>query len=165
MVSTLYEVGIAIIAAMVLALIARPLKQPIIIGYIVAGFIIGPHVLGLVQNSEVISSLSDFGVAFLLFIIGLDLDFKKIKELGISCIWIGLLQMVLTAVPTYFISISFGLTIAQAIIVALAISLSSTLLVVKAYNETNQMDTIHGKLVLGILLVQDVVAVTTLSLI
>ncbi len=165
MVSTLYEIGIAIVAAMILALIARPLKQPIIIGYIVAGFIIGPNVLGLVQNSEVISSLSDFGVAFLLFIIGLDLDFKKIKELGISCVWIGFLQMILTAVPTYFISIAFGLNIAQALLVALAISLSSTLLVVKAFNETNQMDTIHGKLVLGILLIQDVVAVTSLSLI
>ena len=83
----LYDIGLAIVAATALAYVARLLRQPLLLAYIGAGLLIGPPVLGLVHSEETIAELSELGLAFLMFIVGLEIDLKKLVSSAGSARW------------------------------------------------------------------------------
>ncbi len=161
--SLLIDIGIIILFAAALALITKFFRQPIVLGYVIAGILIGPLVFGLVTNGELISQLAELGIAFLLFIVGLELDITKFKQLGWVVTITGVLQVALvTLITTLFASLWLNPT--QSLYVGLIVAFSSTMIVVKLLSDKGELQTLHGKIVLGILLVQDILVVLALSL-
>lgn len=161
--SMFYDVGIAVAAATVLAILFNLLKQPTILGYIVAGLLIGP-VFGVVKNGAVLGNFSELGIALLLFIIGIELDIKRIRQLGVTSLAVGFLQVAATAAISYFGALAIGFSPLPAVYIGLIVAFSSTMVVVKLLSDKNELDSLHGELVLGILLVQDLLAVFAMAL-
>ena len=138
MIGVLIEAGIVIIAATVLAYLGRLLKQPSIIAYIIAGIAIGPIGFGLIKNQEVISTFSEFGIVFLLFIVGLHLDVTKLKDVGKTSLLIGLGQVTCAAVLGYVIASQwFGRL--PSLYIAAALAFSSTVIVVKLLTDKSEI--------------------------
>ena len=158
----LFEIGVLIIIATLLAFLIKKLKQPIIPAYIIAGIIIGPLVLGLVKNQDLINSLSEIGVAFLIFTAGLEINFKKLKEVGSTIAISGILQVVITFAITFGICLLFGLQNQAAIYVGLIVAFSSTMIVVKILADKRELNSLHGRIIIGILLMQDIIAIIAL---
>lgn len=158
MVNIFLEIGIVLIAATLLAIIARFLKQPLLIAYIGAGILIGPIGLGWIKSQEMIALFSELGIVFLLFIVGLQLDVRKLKHIGWQASLVGLAQVVFTGVIGLLIARYYFSNLVSAYI-AIALALSSTVVVVKLLSDKNEINTLHGRIAIGILLVQDLVAV------
>src|SRR3989344_2678669 len=102
--SLLGQIGIIILFAALLALITKLLKQPIVLGYVIAGFLIGPLYFKFITSTDLIQPLADLGVAFLLFIVGLELDINKFKQLGWVIAVTGVLQVLLVTAVSAFIA-------------------------------------------------------------
>lgn len=163
MTSLVSDIGIIIIAATFFSILAKILRQPLILGYLFAGVIIGPFGLGLIKGPEAISRFSELGIAFLLFIVGLELDVRKVKNLGWVVLAASVGQVFFTFLAGYFILKQFALLAPYAGIVSIALTMSSTVIVVKLYSEKKELNTLHGRIVLGILLIQDFIAVLTIA--
>lgn len=159
----LYSIGLSIVAASALGYVARLVRQPLILGYIAAGVLIGPQGLKLIENREEIALLSELGLAFLLFIVGLEIDVKKFTKSGSSSAVIGTIQVVLCSLLGVLISRWLGYDGLTAIYIGVALSFSSTMIVVKLLSDRNELDTLPGRISLGILLVQDVLAILALA--
>jgi Kef-type K+ transport system membrane component KefB len=158
MIDVFVEIGVVIMAATLLGYLGRFLKQPSIIAYIAAGILIGPVGLKIINNSEVISLFSELGIIFLLFIVGLQLDFKKLRDVGTPALVIGVGQIVFTAILGYSIARIWFVHL-TALYIAVALTLSSTVVVVKLLLDSKQIATLHGRIALGVLLVQDIFAI------
>ena len=156
--------GLMIVGASFTALLARKLKQPMILGYVVAGALLGPSVTGLISDPEPIKLLSELGLIFLMFIIGLELDLSKLKDVGSISLLLGVLQVAVTTAIAAFAANVVGFALIPSIYLGLVIALSSTLIVVKVLVDRRELSTTHGELTLGILIVQDVLAVLGLTL-
>lgn len=178
----LTSIGISIIAATLLAYLANMLKQPMLLAIIAAGAAIGPQFgLGLVHSKDDISIISEMGLILLLFMIGLELDLKKIREAGKSLIVTGILQFVLCVAMGLVFFLLLGFTVGppyeyrifgvkvlggeyDLLYLAVCISLSSTAIVVKLLYEKFELDTLAGRLTLGVLVFQDIWAIVMLSI-
>ena len=157
-----FELSIVIIVATVLGGLLKALKQPLIPAYVIAGLIIGP-ILGYVTDSELISSLSEVGIAFLLFIVGLELDFKKIRSVAGVAFAAGLIKSLILFAGGAFLGTWFGFTGTESSYLGIVLAFSSTVVVVKMYADTRELDTLHGRTVIGILLAEDFLAILALS--
>ncbi len=162
--SILTDIGAAILAATVLAYVARALRQPLLLAYIGAGLLIGPRGLGIVQSEKTIAELSELGLAFLMFIVGLEIDLKKLVSSGRVGVPVAVGQVVLCALIAYGAVILFGFSGLPALYLGVASAFSSTMIVVKLLSDKSELDTVDGRLTLGILLVQDVLAIVVLAL-
>lgn len=153
------EIAIIFIAAGVLAYLAKLLKQPILAAYIGAGLIVA----GIrFTNNGLIEQISTLGIAFLLFIVGLEIDIKKLRDVGlVSTIGGFILTTFLFAVGS-LIAIWMGLATLEAVYVGLFLAFSSTMVVIKILSDRGELDTLHGRIVLGILLMQDFIAIIAL---
>lgn len=159
----LYSIGLSIVAASILAYLAHFLRQPLILGYILAGFLIGPQGLQLIPNRDEVTLISELGLAFLLFIVGLEIDVKKFLRLGAPTAIIGTAQVLLCTVFGYVAAQALGYHGLTAVYLAVALAFSSTMIVVKLLSDRNELDTLPGRVSLGILLVQDVLAIFVLA--
>jgi Kef-type K+ transport system membrane component KefB len=159
----LFDIGVIIIIAGFMAYFARLLKQPLIPAYIIAGIILGP-VLHLVTDQTIVSSLSEIGIAFLLFSVGLELDLKKLKEVGNVAVLGGLIHMALLFGISYAAFRILKYTNLSSVYIGLILMFSSTLVVVKLLSDKKQLDTLHGRIIIGMLLMQDIVAIIALSM-
>lgn len=159
----LYDIGLAIVAATALAYVARLLRQPLLLAYIGAGLLIGPPVLGLVHSEETIAELSELGLAFLMFIVGLEIDLKKLVSSGRVGALVGTIQVIACAVLTVGFAIVLGFSGLPALYLGVATAFSSTMIVVKLLSDKSELDTVDGRLTLGILLMQDVLAIVVLA--
>lgn len=158
------EFGIVLIVAAGLGVLARLLKQPLILAYLITGIILGPFALGLVKNFDLIRNFASIGIVFLLFLIGLELNPRRLIEVGKSVILISLIQMGVLGLIYYFASLRIGLSGAGAIYFALAFTFSSTAIIVTLLSNKKDLESLHGKIIVGILLVQDFVAIILLTL-
>lgn len=156
------ELSLIIAIGAGVSLVMRLLKQPLIIGHIVTGIIVGPSLLSLVESADTIEIFSKIGIALLLFIIGLGLNPKVIKEVGKVAALGGLLQISITAFVGWIAATLMGLTRSESVLLATALSFSSTIIILKLLSDKKEQSRLYGKITVGILLVQDVVA--TLSL-
>jgi Kef-type K+ transport system membrane component KefB len=164
----LASISVSIIAAAALALVARRLNQPLILGYVLGGALLGPHLgVALVTDEESIELISEIGLILLLFIIGLEISVPRLLQAGRSIIVSGLLQFPICALLAW---LTFrGVTAAtggrfDGLYLAVALSLSSTLIVVKLLYEKLEMGTFAGRVTLGILIFQDLWAIAFLAL-
>jgi len=144
--------------AVVISIIMRMLRQPLIIGYIITGILVGPLILGLVQPGDLFDVFARLGVAFLLFIVGLGLQPKMIRDVGSVAIITGLGQIIFTSVIGWFIAIMLGFTPLVALYLAIAFTFSSTIIILRLLYQKEDQDTLYGRIAIGFLLVQDFVA-------
>jgi len=152
------DLGIEIILAAVLGIVAKLLKQPLIAAYILAGFILGPAILGMTPNAELNSLFSTIGVAFLLFTVGLELSINKIKEAGKKVLFIGMIQILATALLGYIFCILIGFNNLSSLYIGGLLSFSSTIIVVNLLTEKKAISSLYGKISIGVLVLQDIVA-------
>jgi Kef-type K+ transport system membrane component KefB len=152
-------------AATVLALAAGvgllglAFKQPLIVGFLAVGILAGPNALGIVQDGQYIQLLSEVGVAVLLFVVGLKLDIKLVRTLGTVAVATGLGQVLFTAAVGFLLCLLLGQTPLTAIYVAVALTFSSTIIIVKLLSDKREVDSLHGRIALGFLIVQDLAVV------
>ena len=155
--------------ATILTILARIIKQPPIIAYLVAGILIGPVFLGIVNpattSSDIIQLFAHIGVALLLFIVGLSLDLRVFKEVGKVSSLAGICEIIATASIGFLIALAIGLKNTTALYIATALAFSSTVVVVKILSDKKEMDTIHAKIALGILIIEDLVAALVLMIV
>lgn len=160
--NTFFEVGLVIGIATLISILVRYLRQPLIIGYILAGIIVGPSLLNLISSPDTITLFSRMGVALLLFVVGLGLNPKVIKEVGVVSIVTGVGQALFTITVGFFLSTALGFSKLTSLYIGLALAFSSTILILKLLSDKNELDSLYGKISIGFLLVQDLLAIFTL---
>ena len=163
------SVGLAILAATVLAFAGHLLKQPLLLAYVAAGIVVGPHIgLGLIKDMGDIETISHFGLILLLFLIGLEIDVKKLKESGKSLVLSGLSQFPITVIIGlgFFSLLGYSLRggTYDLIYLAACCAMSSTAIVVKLLYGKFELDTLAGRITLGILVFQDIWAIVLLGI-
>lgn len=142
------------------AFITRLLRQPLIIAYIFAGIICGPFILNLFHgDSDLYGTFAQFGVVLLLFIIGLNLNFNHLKSIGRVSFITGIGQVLFTASIGMIILLALGMGIIPALYLSVAITFSSTIIIMKLLSDKKDTDTVYGRYTIGLMLVQDVIAV------
>ncbi len=148
-----------LLAAIVGGFLAHRLRQPPLLGYLITGIIFGPSALALVHRSELIQVLAEVGIALLMFTIGVHLSIRSILEIrGVALIG-GAIQILLSVALGYGLGQVFGLDVVTSIFLGAVIALSSTTVVLKVLSDRAQLDTIHGRILTGILIVQDLAVV------
>lgn len=158
------EITIIICISAVLAIVFRYLRQPTILAYILTGILLGPVGLFHLKNDLTLESLGQLGVTFLLFMLGLELKLRELKSIGFPALIIGTLQMWFCFFVGFFIPFLLGYGTMPSIYIGIALSFSSTILIVKNLSDRKDLNSLHGKLSIGILLVQDFFAVLTIIL-
>ncbi|SNR52352.1 cation:proton antiporter [Halorubrum vacuolatum] len=157
------DLAIILLAATLAGFLARQTGQPTIIAYILAGVIVGPVVLGLVEVTELTETLSELGLAFLLFLLGIKMRIDEIKHVLAPIVKISLPQMAAVAAVGTGVSLALGFGTMESIVIGLAVMYSSTAVVIKMLTDLDEATTLHGKIDVGVLLVQDVVVVILLA--
>jgi Kef-type K+ transport system membrane component KefB len=157
--STFGEIAALLLLAAVVGFLGMILRQPLIVSFIAVGLMAGPSALGLVQSTEQIHLLSELGIALLLFLVGIKLDVKLVRSLGTVSLLTGLGQVVFTSVFGYLIGLALGLGHVTSLYVAVALTFSSTIIIVKLLSDKREIDALHGQIALGFLIVQDLVVV------
>lgn len=162
MMDAFVQFGLVIVVVLAVSIIMRILKQPLIIGYIISGILVGPFLLNLTSHQEIMSTFSEMGIAFLLFIVGLHLSPRVIKEVGKVSLITGLGQIVFTCGIGYFIGILLGFSPVVSLYIAIALTFSSTIIIMKLLSDKDDLEKLYGKVSIGFLLVQDIVAILIL---
>ncbi|MDP2117911.1 MAG: cation:proton antiporter, partial [Brevundimonas sp.] len=153
------EVALLLAMAAGIGLAGMLLRQPLIVAFIAVGLIAGPSALNVVQSNEQIDLLAELGIVVLLFLVGIKLDVKLIRSLGAVSILTGLGQVAFTAFFGYLIGLGLGLGHVASLYVAVALTFSSTIIIVKLLSDKREIDSLHGQIALGFLIVQDLVVV------
>lgn len=135
------------------------LRQPVLIAYIVVGIAVGPAVLGLVKAHDQIDLLAQIGVTVLLFAVGLKLDLQHVRHIGPVALATGLGQLTFTSVIGFFLILALGKGMMEALYVAVALTFSSTIIIVKLLSDKREIDSLHGRIAVGFLIVQDLAVV------
>lgn len=156
------ELSVIIFIALTVSLLMKWLKQPLIVGYIITGILVGENVFSILKNSQPLELFSKIGIVILLFIVGLSLSPKVIKEVGKVSLYTGLGQVIFTSVIGFFIAKFLGLANIEAMFVAVALTFSSTIIILKLLSDKGDLNTLYGKVAIGFLLVQDIVATIVL---
>lgn len=160
----LRDLGTILLAAAIVLMVARQVKVPPILAYIVAGLVLGP-VTRLVAVSESIDLVSEVGIALLLFLVGLELSLERVRDVGRVALFGGALQVLLTTAAAFAIAQAMGFGGAEAQILALAVTFSSTVVVVKLLQTRREMRALFGRIAVGILLVQDIAVAIALTVV
>ncbi len=156
-----WDVSLIIIVATLLGYLLKLIKQPLVPAYVLTGLILGP-LLHLITDFETIRTLSEIGIAFLLFVVGLELDFKRLRDIGSVATIGGTIQVMITFFFGFVIAIVLGFYYTEAIYLGFIVAFSSTMVVIKMLSDHNELDTLHGRIIIGILLIQDVIAIFAL---
>ncbi len=160
--SIFVELSIIIFVAIIVVSIIKLLKQPVIIGYILTGIIVSPYFLDVVQSEDAIATFAQIGVALLLFMVGLNMNPKVIKDVGKVSLITGIGQVIFTSLIGFFISIALGFSVIASIYISVALTFSSTIIIMKLLSDKGDVDTLYGRISVGFLIVQDLIAVMML---
>lgn len=156
------QIALVLVVCAAMGALALLLRQPLILGLIAAGIIVGPGVTGLVVAGEEIELLAEIGIALLLFVVGLKLDVRIVRALGPVALAAGLGQIALTFALAWLVAAPFGLDRTALAYLAMAMTFSSTIIVIKLLTDQRTLDQLHGRLALGVLIVQDVMVVVAM---
>lgn len=158
----LIDVALSIILSSLLAIFIKALKQPLIVGYVATGIILGPGIgFGLINNPQNIELISEIGLIFLLFIIGTEIKVKDMIEKGKDIIILSLSQMIFGSLLIFFMLFlmnNLNLTLSERIYLSFTLNLTSTLIVVKILKDKFEIQTLAAKITIGILIFQDLIA-------
>ena len=153
------EIAVLLAISAVVGAGALWLRQPLIIAFITVGVLVGPAGLRLITANEEVELLAELGIALLLFVVGLKLDPHEIRSVGPVAIVAGLGQIAITGGFGYLTAFLLGLNAVSAFYVAVALTFSSTIIVVKLLSDKKEIDALHSRIAVGILIVQDIVVV------
>jgi Kef-type K+ transport system membrane component KefB len=159
------EIGLILAVATAVSVLMRMLRQPLIVGYILSGVIVGPYALNIIASTEYIELFSKLGIAILLFIVGLSLKPDVIREVGKVSLITGLGQVIFTSLLGFLIMRMLGFDLVSSIYSAIALTFSSTIIILKLLSDKGDMGKLYGKISVGFLLVQDIVATVILLVI
>lgn len=154
-----YEFAIILFLAALLGGLGQLLKQPLIVMFIALGILVGPAGLNVVKSQSNIELLAEIGISVLLFIVGLKLDLRLIKSIGKIALLTGLGQVIFTSVFGYFIGLLLGFSHLHSFYIAVALTFSSTIIIVKLLSDKKEIDSLHGQIAIGFLIVQDIVVI------
>src|SRR6056297_1281723 len=154
-----YEIAALLVLAAGVGFVGLMLRQPLIVSFIAVGILSGPSVLGIARSDAQIDLLAELGIAVLLFLVGLKLDVQLVRTLGGVALATGLGQIVFTSLFGFVICLALGMDPVTGAYVAVALTFSSTIIIVKLLSDKREIDSLHGRIALGFLIVQDVVVV------
>jgi len=157
-----HEIAWLLLAAAAIGVVGSMLRQPVIVSFIAVGILAAAFFRSSEETSSQIGFLAELGVALLLFLVGLKLDWRLVTSLGPVALATGLGQVVFTAVLAVLIGLGLGLDLLTSLYVAVAMTFSSTIIVVKLLGDRRELETLHGRIALGILIVQDIVVVVAM---
>jgi Kef-type K+ transport system membrane component KefB len=157
-----YEIAALLVLAAGVGFVGLLLRQPLIVSFIAVGIIAGPSVLGIARSDAQIDLLAELGIAVLLFLVGLKLDFQLVRTLGAVALITGLGQVAFTSAFGFLLGLALGLDALTALYVAIALTFSSTIIIVKLLSDKREIDALHGRIALGFLIVQDIVVVVAM---
>lgn len=157
--SAFSEFSLLLIISAIAGAISVRMRQPVIIAYIVVGIIVGPAVFGLVSAHDQIDLLAQVGIAVLLFLVGLKLDLHHVRHIGPVALATGLGQLAFTIAGGFALILLLGKSVMEAIYVAIALTFSSTIIIVKLLSDKRELDSLHGRIAVGFLIVQDLAVV------
>lgn len=156
------QLAIILGASSILGYIVHKLKLPILIAYLLVGLVIATVTLFDVRSSEILHFLPEIGIAFVLFLVGMELDLREIRSLGKPILMASTLQIIISSVAGFAIAGSLGFGTVEAMYLGLGLAFSSTIVVIKLLLEKNDLTSLYGKLSIGILLLEDLIAVLIL---
>ena len=156
------EIAAILGLATLTGIIGQKLRQPLIIMFLATGILAGPSLLGIIQSYEQIELLAHIGIALLLFIVGLKLDLNLIRTTGPVALATGLGQIVFTSLIGFVIAIAMDMSYLSSAYVSVALTFSSTIIIVKLLSDKKEIDSLHGQIALGFLIVQDIAAILAL---
>jgi Kef-type K+ transport system membrane component KefB len=163
--SIFYQLSLVLALAAGISLLARMLRQPPMIGYIVSGFVVGPALLNVIHAEEAFNSFSQIGIALLLFMIGLSLNVAVIKSMGKPALLTFALILLGLGGAGFAAAQLLGLTAVESVLIGSALSFSSTIIVVKVLSDKKGQSRLYGQLAIGVLLVDDMAATLALLLV
>lgn len=156
--SLFFELSLVIGIGVVVAIIMRLLRQPLIIGHIIAGLIVGPFVFNFIHSFEIFNLFSEIGIAILLFTVGLNLSPVIIKKFGKIAVLTGVGQVVFTGGVGFLICLWLGYSPLVSLYMAIALAFSSTIIILKLLSDKGDLESLYAKISIGFLVVQDVIA-------
>ncbi len=159
------QIAAILIIAAVAGGIGTVLRQPLIVVYIVVGIIVGPSALGLVTATDQIALLAQIGIAILLFLVGLKLDIHLIRSTGPVALITGLGQVIFTLTIGFGLALLLGFDGVSALYVGVAVAFSSTIIVIKLLSDKRQLDDLHSRIAIGVLIVQDLLVILAMIII
>jgi Kef-type K+ transport system membrane component KefB len=154
-----YEIAALLILAAGIGFVGLLLRQPLIVSFIAVGILAGPSVLNIARSDAQIDLLAELGIAVLLFLVGLKLDVRLVRSLGRVALFTGLGQVAFTSLFGFLIAVLLGFDIVASLYIAVALTFSSTIIIVKLLSDKREIDSLHGRIALGFLIVQDIVVV------
>jgi len=154
------QIAILLSTAAIFGILVKRLRQPILIGYLFAGFLLA--VTGLLKDNTLVEGLGKVGVALLLFLVGLEMNVRELPTVGKAAFYTGIGQIVFTFGVGMLLGILLGFNLVTSSYLAIAVSFSSTIIIVKLLSEKNALGSLYGKISVGFLLVQDFVAIVIL---
>lgn len=159
------QIALILLVAAVVGFLAHLARQPLIVAYIFVGVLLGPAFLGLVSSGDEIELLAKLGIAILLFLVGLKLDLALIKSTGIVALATGVGQVVFTSLIGFLIVLALGFDWIPALYIAVALTFSSTIIIVKLLSDKRELDQLHGQIAVGFLIVQDILVIVAMVVI
>ncbi len=156
------DVAVILLVSSIAGLVAVKLRQPLIVAFVVVGVLVGPSALGIVQPGDALELPAALGVAILLFVVGLRLDLHVVRSLGAVALVVGCVQVAVITAGGAGLALALGLSPAAALYVGIGLAFSSTIVVVKLLSDRKEIDELHGRLAVGILIVQDLIVVLVL---
>ena len=156
--SFLQDLAVVMITAGAVTLLFHRLKQPVVLGYLLAGFIIGPHTppFSFIRDTITIQTMADLGVVFLMFSLGLEFSFRKLKAMGLSALVIAGFEIMVMIFAGYLMGAAFGWSKSDCLFLGIMLSLTSTMIVVKSLRDRDEMKTRHAELIAGVSLFDDI---------
>lgn len=159
------QIALILLVAAAAGYLAHLARQPVLVAYIFVGILLGPAVFGFVAADAVIEGLAKVGIAILLFLVGLKLEIGLIKTTGLVALLTGVGQVIFTSVIGFFIVLALGFDVIPAIYISVALTFSSTIIIVKLLSDKRELDQLHGRIAVGFLIVQDILVVVAMIVI
>jgi Kef-type K+ transport system membrane component KefB/Trk K+ transport system NAD-binding subunit len=159
------EISILIGIAALMSFLMRLLRQPLIIGHIFTGLLVGPFMFNFLQSTDTIKTFSEIGIAILLFTVGLNLNPKIVRDFGKVSLLTGVGQVLITSVIGFFICLLLGFSLLTSFYISVALSFSSTIIILKLLTDRGDLEKLYAKIAIGSLLVQDIIAIVLLFMV
>ena len=156
------QLSLVLAIAAGVSIVMRLLRQPLIVGYILSGVVVGPTVLNIIRDRQAFASFSEIGIALLLFIVGLGLNISVIRATGKPVMMVFLLNLAVLTLAGLGASKVFGLTTMEGLLAGLGLLFSSTIVIIKSLNDKREQNRLYGQIAIGVILVEDIVATIAL---
>lgn len=156
------ELSLVIVVTAAVSILMKVIRQPLILGYILAGLIAGPSLLGLIHSTELFEAFSSIGIALLLFIIGLGMNVGELRKMGKTALLVASASLFGIALLGFASSSALGFTKTEAFITGLALFFSSTIIIIKILSDKKEQNRLHGQIAIGVILVEDIIATLAL---